>query len=67
MNTEIRTWRTKRGIRQEAVAIAANVSLRTVQNWESGQQSPRLDQCARIDVRYPGFTRAARAQIGATS
>ena len=44
LGKEIRRLRNDRGLTQEALAAALNVSAQTISKWETGQSAPELDK-----------------------
>jgi transcriptional regulator with XRE-family HTH domain len=44
----IREARKAAGLTQEALARAAGVNLRSIQNWEHGEHQPMLDSLVKI-------------------
>ena len=46
----LRNLRKKAGLTQEQLAIAINVSLKTVQRWELGQREPRFEDIKALAI-----------------
>lgn len=56
MTITLKAARVNRGITQEALADALNVSKKTISSWESGKTVPKIDKiqllCSALGVEY---------------
>ena len=61
--TEIKRWRKARGLSQSQAAAELNISVRTLQNWEIGHQTPHPDRAEHLrqNMAKVGARRAATA------
>jgi DNA-binding transcriptional regulator YiaG len=56
--TEIKRWRKARGLSQSQAAAELAISVRTLQNWEIGHQTPHPDRAELLRARMKPPNRA---------
>jgi DNA-binding transcriptional regulator YiaG len=54
----LQAWREKAKLTLEQVAVAAQVSRQTVDNWERGRSTPRTEHVQRMALLAPGLLTA---------
>ena len=52
---ELRAWREAAGLTREHVAAAAGVTARTIENWELGRATPRVEHVSLMAPLAPGL------------
>lgn len=54
----LKAWRDRNALKREQIAIAANVTTRTVENWERGVGEPGIEQLLALEKLKPGLLKA---------
>lgn len=57
-HSPLQQWRERAGLTLEQLAVAAQVSRQTVDNWERGRSTPRTEHVQRMMPLAPGLLSA---------